>query len=193
MQWPAALCAAVGTSLLVLFCVACFVRPPVQKASITDCETVGQSFQWAQKLPLKRAISGLPTFGLIGGMTLALLAIMMFMMVMPSIPVGLEVHLLKPGAGPSKSDAWTEPLVIWVADAGPSKPPNLYLNSKLVPWDELDHTLKEELGRRRDWVVYVGGDDVLAWQYVATVIDVCRGYHAKVFLVTGNTAKRTVR
>jgi biopolymer transport protein ExbD len=89
------------------------------------------------------------------------------------------------GEEPVKSDALTEPLIVLVKDARPGQRPNLYVNSRQVSWEDLDRTLKEELGRRRDWVVYVGGDDEVGWQNVADVIDVARGRQAKVVLITG--------
>jgi biopolymer transport protein ExbD len=58
------------------------------------------------------------------------------------------------------------------------------VNSKEVEWTDLDKALKHELAPRRDWVVYVGGDDATSFQYIANVIDAARGLHAKVVLIT---------
>ena len=61
----------------------------------------------------------------------------------------------------------------------------MFVNSTQVDWNNLDTTLKHELTRRREWTVYVGGDDCVSWVNVTNVIDIARAYHAKVFLITG--------
>jgi biopolymer transport protein ExbD len=185
-QWPAALCVAVGASLLVLAGMGRIGTPSEKRLSITGSETVSQNFQWAQKLPLRRPISGLPGFGLVGGFMFAIFAMLMMMLVSPLTPKGLWVHLLKPGAVPTAGDAWTEPIMVRVEAAGQGQPPNLYVNSKPVAWQDLDRVLKQQLSLRREWTVYVNGDDTVGWSNVANVIDAARGYHAKVYLVTGD-------
>ena len=184
LLWPATLCTVIGVSLLGLAWRGRFGKEAAQTASVTGAASVGQNFQWAQRLPLRRPITGLPGFGLAGGIVFAIAAMVMMMLTAPLTPKGLWVHLLKPGAVPEKSDAWTEPVIVWVKDAGPGREPNLLVNSRQVAWTDLDRALKEELGRRREWVVYVGGDDVVAYQNVSTVIDVARGNQAKVILIT---------
>jgi biopolymer transport protein ExbD len=147
---------------------------------------VGQDFQWARRLPLRRPISGLPAFGLFGGMVFGILAILMMLLTagFNRTSTGLWIHPLKPAAVPEKPDAWTEPLIVKVKDAVPNQTPKLFVNSKEVAWNDLEKALKQELGPRRDWVVYVGGDDATSFQYVADVIDAARGLHAKVVLIT---------
>jgi multisubunit Na+/H+ antiporter MnhG subunit len=120
VQWPAALCAAVGASLIVLAWIGRF-RPFSQTASTTETKTVSLNFQWAQKLPLRKPISGSPGFGLVGGITFAILAMLMMLLTSPLTPKGLWVHLLKPAAFPEKSDSWTEPLIVRLRDPGPGK------------------------------------------------------------------------
>jgi biopolymer transport protein ExbD len=151
--------------------------------NITGAASVGQNFQWARKQPLRRPFSGLPQFGIIGGVFFVFL-VFMFGILGPRTSTGLKVRLLAPGAAPVESDAWTEPLVVQLRDAGPGREPRLYVNSKEIAWRDLDRTLKQELGRRKDWVVYVGGDAALPWADITDVVDVARGDHAKVFLVT---------
>jgi biopolymer transport protein ExbD len=92
------------------------------------------------------------------------------------------VRLLKPGQLPAKSDEWTEPLIVRVKDDGAGREPNLFVNSKQIAGDDLDRALKQELAPRKDWIVYVGGDDTIAYQYIATVIDGARSRGARVIL-----------
>jgi biopolymer transport protein ExbD len=141
-----------------------------------------------RKPTLRRPISGLPNFGLVAGISYALIAIVMMVMstAFRPTPRGVWAHLLKPESVPQNSDPWTEPLVVLAKSRGPGKNPNLYVNLKLVPWVDFDHVLKQELSRRRDWVVYVGGDDEVQWQDVVYLIDVARRDHATAYLFTGS-------
>jgi biopolymer transport protein ExbD len=185
LLWPGAIFVAVGISLVILGRRDGVSRELEQSAIVTNAPTVGQNFQWAQKLPLRRPIAGLPAFGLLAGMVFAILAILMMMLTatFQRMPIGLWVHALKPGALPAKPDAWTEPMIVLVTDAGPGKEPVLSINSKAVAWDDLAGALKHELSRRREWTVYVEGDDCVAWANVANVIDIARSDGTKVFLV----------
>lgn len=191
LLWPAALSVGVGVSLVLLSRSGRSASQPRQAATVTGSQTVGQNFQWAQRLPLRRPISGLPGFGLVGSMVFAICAmvIMVLLAAFRLTPKGLPVHLLKPGVAPQESDAWTEPLIVLVKDAGPGKRPSLHVNSRQVAWEDFDRVLKQELGRRPEWVVYVHGDDSVSWQSVADAIDVARRDQAKVFLITEINAK----
>ena len=180
----------IGVTLLAFLPVVRAVRSSRQMPSLTAPETASQNFQWAQRLPLRRPISGMPGFGLVGGIIFATFAMVMMLLTIPMTPKGLWVHLLKPGAVPAKSDNWTDPLVVRVKYRGPGKEAAVVVNSREVAWDDLNRTLKEELSRRREWVVYVGGDDCVGWSNIAQVIDAARGEQAKVVLVTGDNGKQ---
>lgn len=119
-------------------------------------------------------------------MVFAILAILMMMLTFgfEETSTGEWVHLLKPGQSPAKSDQWTDPLIVTVKDDGAGQQPKLSVNLKEIAWDNLDETLKQALAPRRDWLVYVSGDDMISYQYVATVIDAARSRGAKVVLIT---------
>jgi len=188
LQWLAAVCVVAGAGLLVLSGIGRSGERISAAARPNLTSHVGQDFQWARRLPRRRPVSRLPGFGLYAGIFFGLLAIvMMVLLPVPVIPRVLWVHLLKAAKGPTKSDAWTEPLIVRVKDAGPGKRPDVYVNSKPLAWEDLDRVLKEELGRRKEWVVYVAGDDDTAFQNVADVIDVARGEQAKVYLLPAGT------
>jgi biopolymer transport protein ExbD len=72
---------------------------------------------------------------------------------------------------------------VLVKDAAPGQEPRLYVNAKVVAWEDFASALKHELSERREWTVYVEGDDNIPWADVASVIDIARGDGAKVFLV----------
>ena len=186
LKLAASASAFIGVVLLAFLPSVRAVVSREEIARVTDSAVVGQDFQRARTLPLRRPISGLPAFGLFGGMVFALLALLMMLLTagFQYIPRGFWVHVLKSGQAPAKGDAWTEPLIVRVKDAGPYQIPKLFVNAKEVAWEDLEKTLKQELGPRRDWVVYVGGDDATSFQHVANVIDAARGLHAKVVLYT---------
>jgi biopolymer transport protein ExbD len=183
--WTGAIFVVIGISLVVLDWRGGVFRVSEQFAIVTNAPNGGQHFQWAQKLPLRRPIVGIPSFGLVAGMVFAILAMLMMMLTgaFRYTPRGLWVHLLKPGAVPMKPDAWTEPVIVVVTDAGLGQEPELFVNSKVVAWDDLASALKRELSVRREWTVYVEGDDCVAWANVVNVIDIARSDGAKVFLV----------
>lgn len=185
LLWSGATFFVVGISLVILGWRGIVFSELEQSAIITNVSTIGQDFQWAQKLPLRRPMVGIPAFGLLAGMVFAILAILMMMLTAAFRPtqIGLWVHLLKPGAVPAKPDAWTEPLIVLITDAGPGQEPGLFINSKVVAWEDIATALKHELSGRREWTVYVQGDDCLPWADVVSVIDIARGDGAKVFLV----------
>ena len=176
-----------GAVMLTFLPVVQLVRKSQEEApSVTGSSVVGQDFRWARKRPLRRRISGFPAFGVFGGIVFGLLAVLMMLLTagFQRTSTGIWIHALRRGQAPEKSDAWTEPLIVRVKDAGPDQIPKLFVNSKEVAWEDLEKTLKQELGPRRDWVVYVGGDDATSFQHVANVIDAARGLHAKVVLYT---------
>ena len=185
LLWTSATLVVIGISLVILGWrggVFCELK---QTAIITNAPIVGQNFQWAQKLPLRRPIGGIPAFGLLAGIVFAIFAILMMMLTgaFQYHSKGLWVHLLKSGAMPVKPDAWTEPVIVLVKDAGPGQEPRLYLNSKVVAWDDLSSALKRELSSRREWTVYIEGDDCVAWADLVNVIDIAHSEGAKAFLV----------
>jgi biopolymer transport protein ExbD len=185
LKLAAALSAFAGVLLLAFLPAVHAVVSREKIVSVTESVTVRQDFQWARRLPLRAPISGLPAFGLFGGMVFGLLAVLMMLLTIgfQRTSTGLWVHAPRPGQAPEKSDAWTEPLIVNVKDAGPYQIPKLFVNSNEVAWEDLEKALKQELGPKRDWVVYVSGDESVSFQYVANVIDAARGMHAKVVLI----------
>lgn len=182
LEWIAGL-GIVGASLFALGWAARFA-PQSKALTLGISPNHNQNIQWAQRLPLRPPISRMPGFGVIAATTFGFLAFM-FMILAPLPYKGLRVHLLKPGETPAKPDAWTEPLVVTAKDNGVGRDPKLFVGSKEVAWDDLDAVMKRELASRKDWVVYVGGDDTIPYQSVALVIDAARGRGAKVILITG--------
>ena len=64
------------------------------------------------------------------------------------------------------------------------------MNSKATSWNNLAGELKDQLKLRPDWVVYVQGDPNVAWANVVNVMDVAKGLHAKVVLLTSQPSMK---
>ena len=78
-----------------------------------------------------------------------------------------------------------------VQAAGPGLAPELFLNSRLLSWEELNSGLKAELSKRSAWVVYVEVDSNLPWQDALSAIDVARSLNAKVVLLTSRAETKS--
>ncbi len=63
--WFSLLSTSAGTSLLAFFALGYYENRSLAITNITESESISPHFQWAQKLRLKPAISGLPSFGLV--------------------------------------------------------------------------------------------------------------------------------
>jgi biopolymer transport protein ExbD len=157
------------------------------KRSSTLLEATPRLYGFAQTLPLRGRFTGVPAFALIAAPVLAILLPMFVLLLHHSrTPMGLPVRLLKMGV--SESDS--APIVVSVIGSGPMTLPVVYVNSKETPWNELGDTLRRQLAVRPHWTVYVTGEDDVPWGDVANAIDVARGLHAEVVLLT---AKPTIR
>src|SRR5262249_47383268 len=150
----------IGLTLIALD-ISAWLERLKSAASSHLSDRPSQYVRWAQQLPLRQSIQGLPSFGIVAVMIYLVLLIPMWVMLAGFNPVsrGLRVSIMKPGATLPKSDEWTDPLIVRIQDDGAGEAPKLLLNSKPVSWVDLDAALKQELGRRRDWVVYVEADD----------------------------------
>jgi biopolymer transport protein ExbD len=186
LMWLSVLCIGAGIGLLALFGISQRSREGAQAASLNGSQSVVQYFQWAQKLPLKAALSGLPSFGLVCSLLLSWLVMfhMAFHQVGRFHSKGIGTSVMQHVPLAQNSGRWTEPLVLSVRASGPGLLPTLYLNSKLLSWEELDSALKVELSTRSVWIVYVEADSNVSWQDALRAIDAARGLQAKVVLLT---------
>lgn len=152
--WLSVVFLGTGLGLLVLFGITRSGEQAKRVASLSGSQGLAH-FQWAQKLPLKPAFSGLPSFGLVCALVLSWLVMihMLFQQMGRFRSKGLGVLVMKQVPLPESSDRWTQPLVLSVQASGPGSPPKLYLNSKPLSWEALDSTLKTELGKRSVWIV----------------------------------------
>jgi hypothetical protein len=198
---PAALVATAAglitaTTAAVCYNVLCTYLEKIEtKHAGARPKAAPRCYGFAQTLPLRKQFAGMPAFALIGAPVLAILIPIFITSFGPPTPVGLPIHLLKIG----RSNDEPAPIVISLIDAGPANDPKVYVNSKETPWDELHDALRQELNLRPHWIVYVEAGDDVRWMYVEYAIDVARGLHAEVVLlsakptVSGNSPKNKNR
>ena len=100
------------------------------------------------------------------------------------VPVGLRVRLLRPGTRFQSISGMQAVLVEMKSEAN-NLPPDIYLGSRRVPWDDFEATLQTEINRRPpDWPVYLEGDRESDWASVVRAIDRIRRLHVDVILLT---------
>ena len=190
LMWLSVLSIGAGIGLLAQFGITRRRNQAAEAATLNGSQSGAQYFQWTQKLPLKAAFSGLPSFGLVCALVLSWMVMfhMLFYELEHPHSKGLEVSATRQvREAEMSSDRWAEPLVLKVEAAGPGLPPKQYLNSTLLSWEELDSKLKAELGKRSVWIVYVEADSNVSWQDALRAIDSARGLQAKVVLLTSRT------
>jgi biopolymer transport protein ExbD len=153
---------------------------------ISDSPSIGQYFQWAQKLPLRPQMFSLPAFALMAapGLAILIFAYMVFLAPYPS--KGLYVHLLRTDESAVEGEQLGGPVIVHIIDAGAGVTPKVYVNSALTSWNKLEAALRDQLKIRPMWVVHVEADTNLDWGVVVSVMDIAQGLHARVILVTSN-------
>jgi hypothetical protein len=109
---------------------------------------------------------------------------------MQSSPVLLNVALLKPGERPVSSDLLPPPVLVRLEYLAPNVPRRFRVNSTLASWESLPSVLREQLRTRpRSWPVYFSADNDLNWQEVVRAIDIIKGEHVRVVLLTADPEK----
>ena len=181
--WAAGLSITLGASLVLLGVIAFSTESHLSSIRISNSESVGQNFQWAQRLPLRRQFSSPPAFALLAAPVLVILIIIFMVLLQPYPAKGLYVKVLKPGPLPVP-DPLSDPVVVQILDAGLGVTPELYINSKPTSRNRFGDDLKNEFKLRPKWVVYVQADPVLPWADIVNTIDVAKGLHANVVLLT---------
>jgi hypothetical protein len=126
-------------------------------------------------------------YGLIGTHTYPIMLIPVWVMISGMVPTGLVVHLVKPGIA-AQSTPGIQPLRVCVGAAPGDVHPKLYVDSRLVAWEDFAAVLQKELSQRPpNWPVYVEGSRDVEWGHAVRAIDVIRGLQAQVVLLTPST------
>ncbi len=114
-----------------------------------------------------------------------LVLIIIFMVITPLTPKGLDALVPQPPKDPSKQqDPGDRTIVVQVLKGGGDRP-NLKINQDDVTWETLQGRLTEIFKERAERVMFVKADDSLPFSDVAQVIDIAHDSNVdKVGLIT---------
>lgn len=98
-----------------------------------------------------------------------LVLLIIFMVISPSIPRGLEAEIPQPSPGPSSTLPDTSAVVVQVARDG-----KLRINSEDANWDTLGPRVEVIFKDRASRVAFVKGDSNVLFMDVARAIDIMR-------------------
>ena len=148
------------------------------------------SSRFAQTLLLKRRFSSLPHFALLAVPFLACL--LMVYLVFRSYPMtlGLRVRLLPIGSRDRGDDS--KPLLVSILGQRNDRP-LILVNSKQVPWHNLQQVAREKFQLLAEPTAYVEADAIVDWAYVADAIDKLESLHCRVVLVTSIPSQHAKR
>ncbi|MCU1312051.1 MAG: outer rane transport energization protein ExbD [Candidatus Angelobacter sp.] len=101
-----------------------------------------------------------------------LVLMIIFMMIQPQNKFGLEAQVPQPP--PSNSAPPPETTVVLELSYQQSGPPKITINQSTSTWEELRARLAEIYKTRAEKIMFVKGDDKLAFSDVAAAIDIAR-------------------
>ncbi|HEY0702931.1 MAG TPA: biopolymer transporter ExbD [Candidatus Acidoferrales bacterium] len=112
-----------------------------------------------------------------------LVLIIIFMVITPIMPQGLEARLPQPSPTSDKPDSDpSQAIVVQVVAGG-----KVLINQQSVSWDDLGLRLEDIFKRRAEKVAFVKGDDAVEFVQVARAVDIMRGAGIdNVGLITAN-------
>jgi biopolymer transport protein ExbD len=114
-----------------------------------------------------------------------LVLLIIFMVITPLTPKGLEALVPQPPPPNSKPEPNDRTVVVQVLDSNQGKA-KLKINQEDVSWDNLGTRLTDIFKTRAERVMFVKGDPDVEFQNVAQVIDIAKGTQVvdKVGLIT---------
>jgi biopolymer transport protein TolR len=111
-----------------------------------------------------------------------LVLIIIFMVITPIMPQGLEARLPQPSSKTEKDTDPSGPIVVQVTSAN-----KVLINQESVSWNDLGSRLEDIFKRRAEKVAFVKGDDAVEFVQVARAVDIMRGAGIdNVGLITAN-------
>jgi biopolymer transport protein TolR len=103
-----------------------------------------------------------------------LVLLIIFMVIVPVTPKGLDALVPQPPKDPQKQPPTTDRTIVVQVLHMPSGPPQYKINETPVEKRELQARLTEIYANRAERIMFVKGDDDLNFAYVAEVIDIGR-------------------
>ena len=115
-----------------------------------------------------------------------LVMLIIFMVITPLSPKGLDALVPQPPPpNAPKNNTPDRTIVVQLIDRGPGQDPALKINQDDVTWDSLQGRLSDIFKTRAEKVMFVKGDDAVAFANVANVIDIAHAAGVdKVGLIT---------
>ena len=147
-------------------------------------------FRRAQALPLKSRFSAVPSYALIAVPFFAIILMVYVTFKLYELPKGLNVRLLPIAALEPNHLRLSEPIVVSI-DEAKNHSYSLRMNSKNIAIDDFERTLANTLTSAPERKVYLEAGSGLYWGHVAHIIDVARGLHCDVILLTTTPAPQS--
>ena len=115
-----------------------------------------------------------------------LVLLIIFMVITPLTPKGLEALVPQPPPPNQKTPPPTDrTIVVQLIDHGAGNPPGLKINQDEATWETLQGRLEDIFKPRAEKVMFVKGDDNVPFADVASVIDIAHSAGVdKVGLIT---------
>ena len=112
-----------------------------------------------------------------------LVLIIIFMVITPVVPQGLDARLPQPAPGTENHDHdRSQAIMVQLTSSG-----RVLINQDSVAWDDLGSRLEDIFRQRAEKVAFVKGDDSVEFAQVARAVDIMRGAGIdNVGLVTAN-------
>jgi biopolymer transport protein ExbD len=104
-----------------------------------------------------------------------LVLLIIFMVITPLTPHGLEALVPQPPPPNSKPQEDNRTIVVQVLQEPNGGKPKLKINQDDVSWNDLNNRLTEIFKTRAERVMFVRADDDVEFQDVAHVIDIAKG------------------
>jgi len=115
-----------------------------------------------------------------------LVLLIIFMVISPVTPKGLDALVPQPPPpNAPKNNTPDRTFVVQLIDRGPGTEPGVKVNQEDATWDNLQGRLEDIYKQRAEKVMFVKGDDAVAFANVANVIDIAHAAGVdKVGLIT---------
>ncbi len=121
----------------------------------------------------------LPDFGLFTSILLNILMFIFMIFTAPRTSTGLMIPMTLRNPGAGLDSPRTETVGVYVAAGG-----RLYVNGQVVAREQLGEKLRQELGKRVVWTVYVEADDDVELARVNFVFSTIKGMGVDVYWIT---------
>jgi biopolymer transport protein TolR len=103
-----------------------------------------------------------------------LVLLIIFMVIVPTVPKGLDALVPQPPKDPTKTPPTTDRTIVVQVIYRPGQTPAYKINETDYPKAELLPKLTEIYANRAERIMFVKGDDDVNFAYVAEVIDIGR-------------------